>query len=152
MQPPRTAVPSFAGQDLERSKAEFDKALEIAPDYLGTRILLADYWATKNQDQVAVFDEMVQYVMASDASVLDPELLPENEAEIKKAKALWEARADKFLDAPEPAPLKEQPPVAAPEPVEEAPAEEAPEEETSTEEAPAEETPVEEGSSEEKSQ
>ena len=33
--------------------------MEISPDYLGTRILYADYWATKNQDQIAIFDEMV---------------------------------------------------------------------------------------------
>ena len=119
-------LPSFAGQDLDRSKTEFEKSLEIAPDYLGTRILLADYWATKNQDQYAIFDEMVQYVMASDAYALDPELIPENLAEIEKAKALWAARSDKFLDAPEPAPLKEQPPVKSEAP--EAPAEEASEE------------------------
>ncbi len=127
-------LPSFAGQDLERSKAEFEKALEIAPEYLGTRILLADYWATKNQDQIAVFDEMVQYVKASDPNALDISILPENISEIKKAEALWAARGEKFLDAPEPTPLKEQPPVAAPAeeaPVEEAPAEEAPAEEES---------------------
>ena len=139
--------PSFAGQDLDRSKKEFDKALEIAPEYLGTRILVADYWATKTQDY-ATFDEMVQYVLASDPSILDENIRPENEAELRKAKVLWEQRAEKFLDAPEPAALQEQPPVkeAAPAP---APAPEA----TPTEEgSPAEETNTEEGSSEEQSE
>jgi hypothetical protein len=98
-------LPSFAGQDLNRSQEEFKKSMDIAPDYLGTRILYADYWATKNQDQIAIFDEMVQYVMQVDLDALDPELRPENEAEKRKAEALWAARADKFLDAPEPAPL-----------------------------------------------
>ena len=143
-------LPSFAGQDLDRSKKEFETAIEIAPDYLGTRILLADYWATKNQDQYAIFDEMVQYVMASDAYALDPELIPENLAEIEKAKALWAARSDKFLDAPEAAPLKEQPPTKTEAPAEEAPVEEAPAEEASTEdsetETPAEDTAPTEGS------
>ena len=141
-------LPSFAGQDLNKSKEQFEIALEMAPDYLGTRILLADYWATKNQEQVAIFDEMVQYVMASDASVLDANIRPENEAEIKKAKALWEARGDKFLDAPEPAALQEQPPVAAPEPA--PPAEEQPPAEE--EAVPTEENTTEEGSSEENSE
>ena len=98
-------LPSFAGQDLNRSEEEFKKSMEISPDYLGTRILYADYWATKNQDQIAVFDEMVQYVMEVNLDALDPELRPENEAEKRKAAELWAARADKFLDAPEPKPL-----------------------------------------------
>lgn len=97
--------PSFAGQDLDRSQREFKKSMEIAPDYLGTRILYADYWATKNQDQIAIFDEMVQYVLEVDLDALDPDLRPENAAEKRKAEALWALRADKFLDAPEPAPL-----------------------------------------------
>ena len=97
--------PSFAGQDLERSQAEFEKSMDISADYLGTRILYADYWATKNQDQIAVFDEMVQYVMQVDLDALDPALRPENEAEKRKAEALWAQRADLFLEAPEPAPL-----------------------------------------------
>ena len=129
-------LPSFAGQDLDRSKAEFEKAISISQDYLGTRILLADYWATKNQDQAAIFDEQVQYVMASDVNALDPELIPENLAEIEKAKTLWALRSEKFLDAPEPAPLQNQPPVAAP--PEEAPVEETPVEEVPVEEAPEE--------------
>ena len=100
-----SGLPSFAGQDLTRSEEEFKKSLEISPDYLGTRILYADYWATKNQDQIAVFDEMVQYVMQVDLDALDPELRPENEAEKRKAEALWAKRTDLFLEAPEPAPL-----------------------------------------------
>jgi hypothetical protein len=148
-----SGLPSFAGQDLDRSKKEFEIALEKAPEYLGTRILLADYWATKNQDQIAVFDEMVQYVKASDPAALDPNILPENLAEIKKAEALWADRGEKFLDAPEPAPLKEQPPVAAPEVEETEEAEEAPEvEETEGAEEEAEEKAAEESSEQQDSE
>lgn len=120
-----SGLPSFAGQDLERSKNEFDKSIEISTDYLGTRVLLADYWATKNQEQIAVFDEQLQYVIASDVNALDPELIPENLAEIEKAKKLLAQRSDKFIDAPAIAPLQMQPPVVPPV-VEEVAVEEAP--------------------------
>ena len=127
-------LPSFAGQDLNRSQAEFKKSMEISPDYLGTRILYADYWATKNQDQIAVFDEMVQYVMQVDLDALDQDLRPENEAEKRKAEALWAKRADLFLEAPEPAPLAVELP--QPEPA----AQEAQMEEPSIQDPPAEAT------------
>ena len=142
-------LPSFAGQDLDRSQAEFKKSMEIAPDYLGTRILYADYWATKNQDQIAIFDEMVQYVMQVDLDALDQDLRPENEAEKRKAEALWAARADKFLDAPEPAPLSVELP--QPEPA----AQEAQMENPSVQDAPAEgaeEAPATEGEATEASE
>ena len=128
-----SGLPSFAGQDLDRSQAEFKKSMEISPDYLGTRILYADYWATKNQDQIAVFDEMVQYVMQVDLDALDPELRPENEAEKRKAEALWAKRADLFLEAPEAAPLSVELP--QPEPA----AQEAQMEDPSVQDPPAEE-------------
>ena len=132
-----SGLPSFAGQDLARSEAEFKKSMEISPDYLGTRVLYADYWATKNQEQIAVFDEMLQYVMQVDLDALDPELRPENEAEKRKAEALWAVRADKLLDAPEPAALSVELPQPKPEAMEEQMTEEATEEGG---EAPAEET------------
>jgi tetratricopeptide (TPR) repeat protein len=139
--------PSFAGRDMDRSISEFNKSLEIAPEYLGTRILIADYWAKTMQDH-ELFDENVQYVLASDPSILDESILPENESELRKAKKLMEQRSDLFVDAPaEPAPLVEQPPVKE-EPVEVAPTEEAPTEEAPTE-GSEEETNTEEGSSEE---
>ena len=134
-------LPSFAGQDLERSQQEFEKSMAISPDYLGTRILYADYWATKNQDQIAIFDEMVQYVMQVDVDALDPELKPENLAEKAKAEALWAQRSDKFLEAPEPRPLQAKLPQVKI--VEEAPVEEANADET-VEGTPVEEAPVEE--------
>lgn len=118
-------LPSFAGQDLERSQTEFKKSMDISPDYLGTRVLYADYWATKNQDQIAIFDEMLQYVMQVNLDALDPELRPENEAEKRKAEALWAVRADKFLDAPEPAELTVELPQPEPAALEEQMTEEA---------------------------
>jgi hypothetical protein len=124
-----SGLPSFAGQDLDKSQGHFKASMTIAPGNLGTRVLYADYWAVKTQN-IEVFDEMIQYAMAADPEALISELVPENHAEKKKAEALWAARSDKFLDATEPKPLGEQPPT-----VSEAPAEEAASEDAATEEA-----------------
>jgi len=128
-----SGLPSFAGQDLNKSKGHFDNSISIAPGNLANRVLVADYWAVKSQD-IATFDENIQYVMAADTRALIPDLQPENEAEKKKAAALWEKRGELFLDPPEAQPLQEQPPVYE-EPVEDT-VEETVEE--TTEEAPAE--------------
>jgi hypothetical protein len=134
-----SVLPSFAGRDLNASKENFDKSLSIAPEYLGTYLLLADNWA-RNSQNVEEFDQAVQYVMASDPSVLPEDLLPENNAELKKAELLWKNRSGIFVNPADSKPLVNQPPKAEA-PVEETPVEEAvPTEET--EPAP-EGTPVE---------
>ena len=119
-------LPGFAGRDLNKSKEEFDKSLAIAPEYLGTYLLLADNWA-RNSQNVEAFDQAVQYVLASDVSALPEALLPENQAELKKAAVLWENRSSIFVNPPEAQPLKNQPPKAVKEePIEEPAPEEAP--------------------------
>ena len=139
-----SVLPGFAGRDLDRSKENFDKSLNIAPEYLGTYLLLADNWA-RNSQNVEEFDQAVQYVLASDPNVLPADLLPENQAELAKAQKLWDDRESIFPSPPPAKKLMKQPPEAAPE----APAEEAPAEEAPIEEAPAEaptEAPTEEKS------
>lgn len=106
-----SVIPSFSGRDLNASKMNFDKSLEIAPEYLGTYLLLADNWA-RNSQNVEEFDQAVQYVMASDPSVLPEDLLPENRAELIRAQQLWNDRSSIFVNPPEPKPLSKQPPKA----------------------------------------
>jgi len=89
-----SAAPSFAGQDLDKSKEYFDKSIEMAPDYLGTRVLVADYWATRTQDKAA-FTEHLEYVVAADPDAL-PEVAVENRKEQAKAKALL-ANMDEYF-------------------------------------------------------
>ena len=138
-----SVLPSFAGRDLNMSKENFDKSISIAPEYLGTYLLLADNWA-RNSQNVEEFDQAVQYVMASDINALPQDLLPENQAELKKAELLWKDRSGIFVNPPEAKPLVNQPPQVEEAPVEEAPVEEVPAEEAPVEEAPAEEAPAEE--------
>ncbi len=89
-------VPAFAGGDLELSKQNFDQALAAAPDYLGTRVLLAEMYAVKAQDR-ELFEEQLNFVINADLSELDPELLPENTIEQRKAEALL-PQADELFE------------------------------------------------------
>jgi tetratricopeptide (TPR) repeat protein len=88
------AIPSFAGQDLDKSKQYFDKAIEAHPEYLGTKVLLAEYWATKKQD-AGVFDATLKAVVEADPNAV-PEIAPENKAEQKKAQDLMAKKSELF--------------------------------------------------------
>ena len=89
-----SALPSFAGQDLERSRKEFDTVIAKHPDHFGNRVLLAEYWAVKSQDR-ALFEEQLNMVLNGDPNSI-PELKAEQEAEQRKAKVLMAAIDDKF--------------------------------------------------------
>ena len=80
------AIPSFSGQDLNKSKQYFDKALEAYPNFLGTHVLLAENWAVKSQKK-DVFTQELNWVLAQDPNVI-PEVRPEAEAEQRKAAKL----------------------------------------------------------------
>jgi len=90
------ALPSFAGQDLGLSVEHFDKSIAAAPDYLGTRVLKASYWAVKTQNKPA-FETLLNEVLSADAA-MTPEIQPENEAEQDKARALLAQKDDLFAD------------------------------------------------------
>ena len=91
------AIPSFAGRDLDKSRSYLDKAIAAHPAHFGNRVLLASYWAEKTQD-VSVFDEQIAYVLNNCANGLDA-LVPEQEAEQRKAQALLDRRDEMFIDA-----------------------------------------------------
>ena len=90
------AIPSFAGQDLNKSKEFFDKALASNPAFLGNHVLLAGEWAVKKQDK-ATFQRELNWVIAADATVL-PDVQPEMEAAQRQAKALMAAIEDNFAN------------------------------------------------------
>jgi hypothetical protein len=89
------AVPSFAGQDLPLSREYFDKAISAHPNHFGNHVLLADYWATRTQD-IATFDQQLKFVLSQPVDVI-PDLIPEQEAEQRKARALMAQRDELFL-------------------------------------------------------
>jgi hypothetical protein len=90
------AIPSFAGQDLNKSKEYFDKAIAANPAFLGNYVLLAENWATKTQNG-AEFDALLKKVAEADASAI-PEIRAEAEAEKRKAAALVARRGDFFAE------------------------------------------------------
>lgn len=90
------AIPSFAGQDLNLSKENFDKSLAGSPNYLGTTVLLAGEWAVKTQNK-AVFEEKLNWVLAQDPNSI-PEIAAEQAAEQAKARALLAQTNDLFAN------------------------------------------------------
>jgi hypothetical protein len=90
------ASPSFAGQDLGKSRELFDKAIAAHPTFLGHHVLLAEMWATKSQDK-KTFQEKLNWVLAQPVDVI-PDLQPEMEAEQRKARALLAAEGDFFAN------------------------------------------------------
>lgn len=128
-----SALPSFAGQDFEKSAQYFSASIDGAPYYLATRVLRAELLAVGKGD-VKLFDSDLTFVLSAKAD-LKPEagITPENLREIEKAKALLARRAELFdkdkIAAAGPAPSVGQPaPAPAPEVVPEpapAPAPEA---------------------------
>ncbi len=89
----------IAGGDLGRSKSNFERAIEIAPNYLGTKVLQADLYFTKMvKDEVegkAKFKKLLEEVLAADANA-DPDIAPENTLEQQKAKKLLAKIDDLF--------------------------------------------------------
>lgn len=84
----------IAGGSLEKSETNFKKAVELAPNYLGTKVLWAEYLCTKKQDK-ATFKQLLDEVIAADAKV-DPAIAPENTIEQLKAKKLLAEIDEKF--------------------------------------------------------
>ena len=84
----------LAGGSLEKSEENYKKAVELAPNYLGTKVLWADFLCTEKQDK-ATFKKLLEEVIAADAKI-DPAIEPENRIEQAKAKKLLAEIEEKF--------------------------------------------------------
>ncbi len=87
-------LPSFAGQDLDRSAEYFTASIEGAPDYLGTRVLRATYLAVATEN-VAMFDEDIRFVLDAPEGIGGP-VAQENTLEKIKAQNLLDQRSELF--------------------------------------------------------
>jgi tetratricopeptide (TPR) repeat protein len=88
------ALPYLAGGDLEKSKKYFDQAIKEFPEYLGTQVLMAEFYWTK-KDNKKEFENMLKAVLLSNHDK-HPEIGPENLMEKKKAEKLLEQVDDLF--------------------------------------------------------
>jgi tetratricopeptide (TPR) repeat protein len=87
-------APSFAGGDMKKSKTQFEKSLQIAPEYLGTKVLMADVYYTK-EGKKKEFETTLKEVLTSKYDT-HPELGPENALEKKKAQKLLDQMDELF--------------------------------------------------------
>lgn len=95
-----SVAPGFAGGSTERSLEEFEKSLAQYPDFLGTKVLMADTYATKIQDR-ALYERLLNEVIAADPTVI-PEIEPEQRIEQDKARELLALTADRFASLESP--------------------------------------------------
>ena len=87
-------APSFAGGDLNKAKQHYDASMKIAPDYFGTKVTMAQYYATKKQDR-ALFKKVLEEVIAGDPKVL-PDVYAMQVLSQKKAAELLKQIDDLF--------------------------------------------------------
>ena len=72
----------------------FDKALSLDNTYFGTKVLYAEYYAAKAEEQ-ELFENLLNEVVSGDPNIL-PDLSIEQALEQKKAKALLAKVDDLF--------------------------------------------------------
>lgn len=89
-------APGFAGGDPVKAQEHYDKALEIAPYFIGTKVLMAENLATKLDDE-AMYDRLLEEVLASDLSDVPPEILPEMKVEQVKAREMQKQKEEEDL-------------------------------------------------------
>jgi hypothetical protein len=82
-------APNYAGGDLEKSFRNFRKSLELAPDYLGTKVLMAALYGVKSGKR-SFFKKTLQDVLRAPINKTS-EIYPENYLEKKKARRLLES-------------------------------------------------------------
>ncbi len=87
-------APSFAGGDLNKSKTHFERSLEISDDYIGTKVLMAEFYAFKKQDK-ELFIKLLTDAVNKDVNSI-PDLEFEQSVDQKKAKELLANADDMF--------------------------------------------------------
>jgi hypothetical protein len=85
-----SVAPTFAGGDLDKSWTHFQESLKLAPNYLATYNLIAEFYAPKKQDG-ALFDQMITFVRNAPLDAI-PGLEAEAAVEKRKAELLAKRR------------------------------------------------------------
>ncbi len=88
-----TKVP-IGGGDPPKSKEAFERSIAIAPNYLATKVLMAETYAVLAGDR-ELFDTLLNEVVGADPNAL-PEIAAENALEQRKAKEMLAKGDDLF--------------------------------------------------------
>lgn len=86
-------VPRIAGGNMKKSRKEFEKAIQLGPDFLTNKTLMAELFWTRDGDRKE-FERMLNEVLK--AEVNNPEIAPENNLEKLRAHELLKAADDLF--------------------------------------------------------
>lgn len=82
------------GRDLDKSREHFDKSLAIAPNYAGTKVLMAENYAVKKQDRALFLRLLDEVLTMPDDAIAD--LVAETRFEKDKAREL-KAKVDELF-------------------------------------------------------
>ncbi|MFT7622237.1 MAG: hypothetical protein ACI9WU_001405 [Myxococcota bacterium] len=82
-----TKIP-FPKGDMRKSRGHFERSIKASPNYLATRVLVAEMLAPKLKDR-ALFERSLKYVLDAPADII-PELAAEHAIEKRKAALLME--------------------------------------------------------------
>ena len=82
------------GGDPEKSKAYFDRSVELMPNNIMLPVLYAEHYAVKTQSQV-LFDSLLERALQTPPGLIE-ELEPENQLALKRAERLKRARNELF--------------------------------------------------------
>lgn len=89
-----SALPSIAGKDLKKSEEAFKAAIQLAPEYLSTKAVQAEFLA-KELDDREMYERMLNEVI-SGPDTDNPDIAPENRAAKRAAKRMLELADDIF--------------------------------------------------------
>lgn len=78
-------APGFVGGDMKKSKQNFTKAMEMAPEYVATKVFYAETYLVE-EDEKKEFEKVLNEVLAAPPG--PKEIQPENRLEKKKAERL----------------------------------------------------------------
>jgi hypothetical protein len=86
-------APGIAGGDMKKSKAFYEEALAMAPQYFATKVLMAENYYSKLKDR-ADYDKMLDEVIGGEAGEIQ-EIAIEQKTEQDKALKLKALKLDK---------------------------------------------------------
>jgi hypothetical protein len=81
-----SVLPSIAGKDLDKSRAHFEASVQQAPEYLGTKMLMAEFLAVELDDEEMYRKLLDEVINAPETD--NPDIAPENRAAKRRAQKM----------------------------------------------------------------